>query len=265
MEWLRVHQPRLALELEGKRGLVQDFIAFRRFSYGCRKLFSGDRWAITGDAGLFLDPFYSPGGDFIAISNTYVTDLVARDLAGEPCGPRAAIYERYFRTFYESMLTLYVDQYGIFGDPQVLPIKVLWDYTYYWGVLCQIFFQRRLTDLAALTAMRLELTGAMTLNDAMQLFLRQWSGHSRRENRPVMFDQASLGWFVELNRGLRDQLDDDAFRQRIRETTAQFAALADQIVRRACEECPGLDATAVRALLPGSTAASVESMLFAAA
>ena len=265
MDWLRVHQPRLALELEGKRGLLQDFIAFRRFSYGCRKLFSGDRWAITGDAGLFLDPFYSPGGDFIAISNTYVTDLVALELAGEPCGPRARIYEQFFKTFYESMLTIYTDQYGIFGSPRVLPIKVLWDYTYYWGVLCQIFFQRRLTDLAALTALRPELTGAMALNAAMQPFLRQWSDRSQRDNPPVMLDQASLGWFTELNRGLRDPLDDGAFRQRIRETTAQFATLADQIVRRACEECPGLDATAVRALLPRPAAASVESMLFAAA
>ncbi len=26
-----------------------------------------------------------------------------------------------------------------------MPIKVLWDYTYYWGVLCQLFFQNRLT------------------------------------------------------------------------------------------------------------------------
>ena len=36
----------------------------------------------------------------------------------------------------------------MFGDPEVMPVKVIWDYTYYWGVLCQLFFQRRLTDLA---------------------------------------------------------------------------------------------------------------------
>ncbi len=265
MMWLRKFQPRVARELEDKRGLLQDFIAFRRFSYGCRKLFSGDRWAITGEAGLFLDPFYSPGGDFIAISNTYITDLIARDTAGEPCGPRARIYEQFFKTFYESMLTIYTDQYGIFGNPRVLPIKVLWDYTYYWGVLCQIFYQRKLTDLAALTALRPELTGAMALNAAMQPFLRQWSGHSRRDNPPVMLDQASLGWFVELNRGLRDCLDDDQFPLRVRDTTAQLAALAAQITRCACAECPEVDASALNALLPKSGAHGTESMLFDAA
>jgi len=265
LAWLYKYQPRVAREVEDRRGLLQDFIAFRRFSYGCRQVYSGDRWAITGDAGLFLDPFYSPGGDFIAISNTYITDLIARELDGEPSGPRARIYERFFKTFYESMLTIYTDQYGIFGNPRVLPVKVLWDYTYYWGVLCQIFYQRKLTDLAALTALRPELTGAMTLNAVMQPFLRQWSDHSRRDNPPLMLDQASLGWFAELNRGLRDPLDDDEFQVRVRSTTAQLAELAAEIVDRACTECPVLDAAAVRALLPKPPAHNGSSKLFAAA
>ena len=194
-----------------------------------------------------------------------MTDLIARELGGEPCGPRAKIYEQFLRTFYESMLTIYTDQYGIFGNPRVLPVKVLWDYTYYWGVLCQIFFQRRLTDLAALTALRPELTGAMALNAAMQPFLRQWSGQSRRDNPAVMLDQASLGWFAELNRGLRDRLDDGQFRLRVRNTTAQLAALAGQVTQSACAECPGLDASAVNTLLPKSGARGNGSMLFDAA
>ena len=81
MEWFREHQPRLARALEDKRHLLQDFVALRRFSYGCKRVFSGTRWALTGEAGVFLDPFYSPGSDFIAISNTYITELVAKDRA----------------------------------------------------------------------------------------------------------------------------------------------------------------------------------------
>ncbi len=41
------------------------------------------RWSLVGEAGAFLDPFYSPGSDFIAISNTLTTDLVCRYLDGE--------------------------------------------------------------------------------------------------------------------------------------------------------------------------------------
>src|SRR5690606_5204938 len=129
----------------------------KRFSYGCRQVFSGARWALTGEAGLFLDPFYSPGSDFIAISNTYITELVLRDAAGRRIDRLAALYDEIYHSFYETTLTLYQDQYGLFGDPEVLPHKVIWDYAYYWGVLAQFFFQQRLTDLNALGALRGEL------------------------------------------------------------------------------------------------------------
>ncbi|MES1163824.1 MAG: NAD(P)/FAD-dependent oxidoreductase, partial [Rhizobacter sp.] len=82
MDWFERYQPRLFDELDGKRHLLQDFAFFRKFSYGCKQVFSAQRWALTGEAGLFLDPFYSPGSDFIAISNTYITELIAIDRAG---------------------------------------------------------------------------------------------------------------------------------------------------------------------------------------
>jgi flavin-dependent dehydrogenase len=136
MAWLQVHQPQLHRDLQGKRGLLQDFAFFKRFSYGCKKVYSGaDRWALTGEAGLFLDPFYSPGGDFIAMSNTFITELVVQDHADVKVSRLAGLYERIYFRFYEAMLPLYVGQYRMFGNAEVLPMKVLWDYTFYWGVM----------------------------------------------------------------------------------------------------------------------------------
>jgi flavin-dependent dehydrogenase len=265
MQWLHVHQPRLAEHLEPRRGLLQDFAALRGFSYGCRQLFSGGRWAITGEAGVFLDPFYSPGGDFIAISNTYIADLITRDRGGEAVGARAQLYEQFFRSIYESMLSLYVDQYAMFGDPQVLPVKVIWDYTYYWGVLCQLFFQRRLTDIAALGRVRAELASSMQLNFAVQRLLREWSRRSPRENPGLLLDQAALPWFAELNRGLRDELDEAAFVARIRTTTALLSMLAAEIARQARLQCPGLDVAELQSRLGAGPATSGEPLLFGAA
>ena len=154
--------------------------------------------------GLFLDPFYSPGSDFIAIANTYICELIARDRAGQPLDAHAQLYDQIFHSFYESTLALYTDQYPIFGDPEVLPVKVIWDYTYYWGVLAQFFFQRRLTDLAALGALRDELAHCQALNLAVQALLARLVGAVSRRGatRPVMLDQAALPWFAELNRSL---------------------------------------------------------------
>lgn len=249
LEWLKHRQPRLADDLDSRRHLLQDFGFLKRLSYDCERLFSGDRWAITGEAGVFLDPFYSPGSDFIAISNTFITELVAADRAGTPVPAFARIYEQLFRSFIDSTMSLYQGQYGLFGDPEVLPVKVIWDYTYYWGVLCQLFFQRRLTDVRMYSRLDDELTGSRLLNQAMQRFFRQWSLCSERRNRAAMLDQGKVDWIAELNRGLRDSLDDASFDARIRETTGQLRTLAREIVDAACGQHPGLDGSELDSLL----------------
>jgi flavin-dependent dehydrogenase len=262
LEWMREFQPRLADDVESKRALLQDFVFLKHFSHGCKKVFSGARWAMTGESGVFLDPFYSPGSDFIAIANTYITELIAHDRAGQPVASYARIYEQFFMSFCDSTMSLYRNQYALFGDPEVLPVKVIWDYTYYWGVLCQLFFQRRLTDIGMLSRLREELNGSKSLNSAMQDFLRDWSARGNHRNRPVLLDQARLDWFAELNRGLRDPLDDEAFQARIRQTTRQLRQLAREIVALATAAHPGLDAGTVLALLDGASAAPEAAMLF---
>jgi flavin-dependent dehydrogenase len=249
MAWLQRYQPRLYDELDGRRGKLQDFAFFRKFSYGCKQVFSAQRWALTGDAGLFLDPFYSPGSDFIAIGNTYIADLIGRDRAGERFDLRAGVYDQIFHSFYDSTLALYQDQYGIFGDPEALPMKVIWDYTYYWGVLAQIFFHQRLTDITLLGSLRAHFIHGQRLNAAMQDLLRAWSAVSAREVRPGMLDHAALPWFAELNRSLTDQLDDHAFRQRIVGSVGQMRQLAGEIVQQALALHGALDVSALRALL----------------
>ncbi len=251
MTWLERWQPRLFDELDGKRDALQDFAFFRNFSYGCKQVFSAERWALTGEAGLFLDPFYSPGSDFIGIGNTFITELIALDRAGQRLGAHAQLYDQIYHSFYESTLALYTDQYPLFGDPEVLPVKVIWDYTYYWGVLAQFVFQGRITDLTALGALRDELAECQRLNLAVQNFMRAWSGLSAKRNPAVMLDQASLPWFAELNRSLNDTLDDTQFRARLRASTAQLRTLAAEMLARACGEHPTLDGTALRAVLFG--------------
>ena len=131
----------------------------------------------------------------------------------------------------------------------MLPVKVIWDYTYYWGVLSQFFFQRRLTDLAAMGALREDLALCQKLNVEAQAFFRAWSAVSEKRNPAVMLDQAALPWFVELNRGLNDTLDDAQFRARVRASTAQLKTLAAEMLARACAEHPSLDGSALRALV----------------
>lgn len=249
MSWLEKYQPLLFDELNDKRHLLQDFAFFKRFSYGCKQVFSADRWALTGEAGLFLDPFYSPGSDFIAIGNTYITELIELDRRGERIGARAQIFDQTFQSFYDSTLTLYTHQYPIFGDPEVLPVKVIWDYTYYWGVLAQFFFHERLTDLSVLSQLRSELMRCQKLNLEIQNFLRTWSDTSAKRNPAVMLDQAELPWFAKLNSSLNDRLNKDQFLERIRQSCQQLHQLGYQILDHAIAQYPELKADTLEACL----------------
>lgn len=270
MQWLAQFQPLLFDDLDPHRHTLQDFAFLRHFSHDCTQLFSAERWALAGEAGRFLDPFYSPGSDFIAIGNTYITELVARDRAALPLAAHAQVYEQIFRSFHDSTMALYLDQYGIFGDAEVLPCKVIWDYTYYWGILAQFACQRRLADLAALAHQRDALALCQQLNAGVQALLREWSArrgwgrtHTGRA-APALLDQAAAPWFVQLNRSLGDTLDDAAFRERIAQGADRLLALAAQLLARADSDAPDLAARELRAALAARRpAASYPPMLFA--
>lgn len=146
-------------------------------------------------------------------------------------------------------------------------MKVIWDYTYYWGVLAQIFFQQRLTDLAVLGSLRDELQHCQQLNIAAQAFFRAWSAVSHRRNPAVMLDQAALPWFAELNRSLNDTLGDEAFKRRMRQSVDRLATLAGEMLARAQRDHPGLDGGALAALLaqaPAPAGPAPQPLLFEA-
>ena len=269
MAWLRRHQPRVASALEGHA--VKDFRFMRHFSHGCRRVY-GERWALTGEAGLFLDPFYSPGSDFIAIANTQICDLVARDRAGGPSAPYAAMYERLYFSFYENTLTLYQGQYALFGDEQVLPVKVIWDYTFYWALLAPAFFTGRITDIGMYGRLQPLIERASALNAAIQPLLREWGERNAAAGAAPAavgrsLDQHGIQWFHELNRALRDTLDDASFDARIAENVGRMEALATEILDRVRAMHPSIDDHGLAGLLAGTGVqpASLDDVWYSAA
>ncbi len=270
MDWLRQHQPQVAASLDKPGHALQDFLFLRHFSYGCRQVFSADRWALTGEAGLFLDPFYSPGSDFIAISNGYICDMIEKDRAGKPFAPYADIYQQLYFSFYANTLTLYQDQYPLFGDALVMPLKVIWDYTYYWSLLAPLYFADRLTDINLLGRLRPALERANALNLAMQALLREWG---RRNTGPLqpdrrLLDQYSIDWFHRLNRELGAGGNDQQLLARIQANVAHMHQLAAELLAAARRQHPQIDGSQLDPLLadvPRADSPLLEPHWFAAA
>ncbi len=98
--------------------------------------FVGPGWALVGDAGGFLDPFYSPGLDQMAFSVWSRTRLILRTLSGAPADEMTKAYSehnrqyrRFFEYFYEA---IYRDKYYVLGDYDTMTVAFLLDTALYY-------------------------------------------------------------------------------------------------------------------------------------
>jgi len=252
MDWLARHQPRCHRALTASSGELMDFLYLRHISHGCRQVFSEQRWALTGEAGVFLDPFYSPGSDFIAISNTFITELVRRDLAGESIRRTVRQFERSYFSFYQSSLKLYRDQYEFFGHARAMSAKTIWDYAYYWGVLAVVFFSGRLTDPRLLLRNGGALESLVSLHTDMQKMFLDWSRAERSRTHPGLFvNQSDMSLLVRLNRELTEVSDeaDEALDARLQRNADMLERLAAELAGLAPRSArPALLAKAEQAL-----------------
>ena len=139
MQWLAKHEPAVYQRIEGLP--MDDFKVLRRFAYTSEQVYSTDRWACVGEAGVFVDPLYSPGSDLIAIANVLATELVRADVRGDAdFAQRVADSNDFFLGFTEVTTATFRRHSHINGSPGVLPAKLYWDNFHYWSFICQYFF-----------------------------------------------------------------------------------------------------------------------------
>jgi len=245
MQWLGEHEPQAAAALDPLRDQVQDFLALRKYSHGAERVFHPLRWALTGDAGVFLDPFYSPGTDFIALSNTYITDLVARDLAGERVRSRINEYNRTYLQMFEAWVPIYERMYETFGVGQVVALKVVWDFSTYWSFQVPAFVNSGFLDVGFMTRTRALWQGITELNRTMQERLLRWA---RVEPNPTSLqaafvDPMELGFLREFQAQMVDSIPLADLEQRLAGNLAVLEAVAAEIERRLDERMHGVTAS----------------------
>jgi hypothetical protein len=209
LDWLRRHEPQLGAIASARRDQVEDYLTFEHFSYSCERVYSPDRWALSGEAGAFLDPLYSPGSDFIGTGNTFITDLIVRDLNGEDIGERLEFYNSHYLQLYNAYLNLYLDHYAEFGDQHVMAMKLLWDFSIYWSISCVRFVNEKLTDLPFTQAILPQLGFVFQLVARMQQLFRDWHRLGTPEQRPGFVSTNQIPVVHEKQAALNTPIDDD--------------------------------------------------------
>ncbi len=242
MEWLRQYEPQFAAMMDAGPGELEDFLALQHFAHGCARVFSPDRWALVGEAGVFTDPFYSPGSDFIAMGNDYAKDLIVRSLAGEDVTGRTESFNTTYMRLFDAFTRLYDGQYPIMGNARVMTAKVAWDNACYWSITALLFFQRRLTRPEFMDSIDLLMRRFFVLHARMQRFLRAWHLADDAEYPATASNIVSVQWLRELQAALGDpRIDDDALRARLAENFERLEAFARTWQHTALNQHPGLD------------------------
>lgn len=103
--------------------------------------FAGDGFALVGDAAAFLDPFYSPGMDWISFTASATAALVDGCLRGRPAAERVARYNQRLATSYDCWFdTIFRDKYHYMGDQELMTLAFRLDFGFYYlGVVSRPF------------------------------------------------------------------------------------------------------------------------------
>jgi flavin-dependent dehydrogenase len=148
LRFLRTHRAAGSL-LENAKPV--DIGCYMNLSYQSKGFFSADRWGLTGESACFTDPLYSPGSDFIALENDFLTDLIRRDLAGETrevIAERATLYDEFMQFRQEATFALYRGQYSVLGSYELCKLKWDLDIGSYYNLWVDAYMRDRHLDVA---------------------------------------------------------------------------------------------------------------------
>lgn len=235
MDWLEVNEPNAFTCLDKKRDDVLDFKIMKHYAHSSEKLYSTERWAVTGESGVFLDPFYSPGTDFIALNNTFVSDLILRDKLGEDIHLRTNVFERTHFALFENWVPIYKDMYGLWGKTQTMVLKIFWDWATYWAVPTLLFTNNGYTNIGVLRS--LFSTDGCTgqqfglLNAQMQKVLLEWGEHDNTAFNDRYIDPFDVNYLREFHKGIDEVYKPRELVKKVEENVALLEEIATEIFR----------------------------------
>ncbi|MBV7329453.1 NAD(P)/FAD-dependent oxidoreductase [Chloroflexi bacterium TSY] len=234
LDWLERYEPQCAQAVKARQDKLQDFRALRHYAHDCQQVFSQQRWCLTGEAGVFVDPFYSPGTDFIGISNTLITTLILKDRQGQPIDQDAELYNRLYLDTFHSFLCTYAGQYPLMGNAQVMTAKVVWDFSIYWGMNALLFFHHKTQDLSFWQELRHTLAHFDNLNIRMQQFFRDWDAVCAQSQwSPDFVNYMNVQFIHDLHVSLEDGLDDIELKTRVIENVNLLELIAEEMFQHA--------------------------------
>src|ERR1700693_1122801 len=131
----------VAREMLADAQLIEGDVHWRKdLAYSSTK-FAGDGFVLVGDAAGFIDPFYSPGMDWIAFTVTNAVELISAQRRGESvAGPIEHHNNVFSLSYHRWFQAVYQDKYEYIGEYDLMRLAFLLDLgLYYLGIVSQPF------------------------------------------------------------------------------------------------------------------------------
>jgi flavin-dependent dehydrogenase len=238
LAWLHAHEPQCAQTVEQHRDKLRDFRVMKDYAYSCQQVYSSDRWCLTGEAGVSIDPLYSSGGDLMAIGNGLICDLIGSDFKGEDIGDRTAAHNQIYLILSDIWLAAYQHQYSLMGNAQVMVAKVIWDTIIYWACPGLLFFHDKLRRLSESPGAAVNLYRCWNLHSRVQAFFREWHAIDNPVASDTFADPYSLlDFLVDLHTGMDAKLPDDELEVQFTANVRLLEQVAGQLVSTVIERC----------------------------
>ncbi len=194
MAWVCQEFPLFARDLPYRKILAHS--SFKDFSYDCAQTIHPAKWALSGEAGRFTDPLYSPGGDFIALHNTLITDAILTTDTSELAG-KCYLYELLMQSLYESLVPSYSISYDALGDQEAYALKYTWELSAYFSFFVFPFINDLSTNRRFVLSYLSKFSRLGTINKNLQSFISayyQWKKSAGQLGRgPIFHDFTTLG------------------------------------------------------------------------
>ncbi|MDB5274816.1 MAG: monooxygenase FAD-binding protein [Chitinophagaceae bacterium] len=234
MEWLKKNEPLCHQKLSNPDDVL-DFKILKHYAHHSERLYSADRWGVTGEAGAFLDPLYSPGTDFISMNNGWLSDLILRDLDGEDIAFRAEIYEKTHLTMVDNWIPVYQNKYLLMGNTQIMVVKIFWDWAVYWSIPAVMYTNNALTDLRLVK----ELFASPdsygrkfgALNKKVQDLYLDWRHHETAIFKNRYIDPFDLAFLRKFQQGIDEKHDGKSLVAKIKTNMELLEKISAEIFR----------------------------------
>ncbi|WP_434599528.1 NAD(P)/FAD-dependent oxidoreductase [Streptomyces sp. A5-4] len=172
---------------------VLDFRVLKNYSHSSQQVFSHDRWACVGDAGVFADPYYSVGSNLIGYANSFVTEMIGRDHAETFDEGFVRYANRWFLSLAEGLTLNIQGSYAFHDNAVIMSLKTIWDYYVGWSFSDPQFYGKTYLDESASTTLSSLGAHAVSTQGTIMNLFQAWA----RSYRGV-FDFDYIDYYDDL-------------------------------------------------------------------